>query len=360
MITPIILSGGNGTRLWPMSRTSKPKQFISFINNDSMFTQTVKRFSDKNVFNDVIILGNIKHEKLIDEELKLNNLKNSKVILEPNARNTAPAICSAVEYLYHNSSNKDDIVIFLPSDAYIDNCKIFKNYLLEGVKEAEKDKVVCFGIQPLYPETGYGYIELSKKIENNTYFVEAFKEKPDFELAQEFLKKGNYLWNAGIFMAKISVLHNLFLKYKEDLLKNIDLTIEKSPEKNNKIYLDKELFNKSEDISIDYAIIEHLNSTNLATVAMNLTWSDLGSYKALYDIDQNKNSDDNIVKGKAVIYNSKNCYIKSNHKVVCCADVDDLVVVEDDDIILIMKKEKSQNVKKIIEKIKEENLKELL
>lgn len=359
MIIPIILSGGNGTRLWPMSRTNKPKQFINFFNNDSMFTQTVKRFSDKFFFNDVMILGNIKHEKLIDEEIKLNNLKNSKIILEPNAKNTAPAICAAVEYLYNNL-NKDNIVIFLPSDAYIDNHKIFEEYLIEGKKEAEKDKVVCFGIQPLYPEVGYGYIELGKKMHDNTFFVECFKEKPNFELAQEFLKKGNYLWNAGIFMAKVSALHNFFLKYKKDLLENIDKTIKISQIKENKIYLDKELFNKSEDISIDYAIIEKLDPSNLAVVAMSLTWSDLGSYKALYDIDNEKTIDENIIKGKAVINNSKNCYIKSNKKVICCSDINDLVIVEDEDIILVMKKEESQNVKKIIEKIKEENLKELL
>lgn len=359
MITPIILSGGNGTRLWPMSRTNKPKQFIEFLDNDTMFTKTVKRFTDKTVFNNPIILGNIKHEKLINEEIKTNKLYDSIVMLEPTAKNTAPAICSIIEYLYKNG-NKDDIVIFLPSDAYIDDSLKFKEYLIEGEKEAEKGKVVCFGIQPTYPETGYGYIELGKKIKDNTYYVNAFKEKPNLELAKEFLNKGNYLWNGGIFMTKISVMHDLFAKYQKDLLDNIDKTIDNSIEEENKIYLNKTLFDKSEEISIDYAIIEHLNATNLAVVAINLMWSDVGSYKSLYDINNEKTTDRNVIKGKAIMHNSTNCYIKNNKKIICCSDVENLVIIEEDDVILIMNKDKSQNVKKVIEKIKEEDLKDLL
>lgn len=359
MIIPIILSGGNGTRLWPLSRKSKPKQFIDFSGDGTMFTQTIKRFKNKKIFGDPIILGNVDHEKLIDAEVKKNKLKDSKIILEPKAKNTAPAIAGTIEYL-HRKGMDDEVVVFLPSDAYIDNDDEFRDYLLEGMRIANENKIVVFGIKPLYPETGYGYIKLGKKIKENSFVVDKFVEKPDMETAIEFLKAGRYLWNAGIFMTKVSVLRDLFLKFQKNLMKNIETTIEKSIEKGNKFFLNNDTFVKSEEISVDYAVIENLDSSNLAVISMNLIWSDLGSFKSLHDLNTNKTKDNNIVMGKVVLHNSENCYIKSYKKIICCTDVDDLVIVEDKDVILVMKKDKSQNVKKIIEKCKELDLKGIL
>jgi len=359
MITPIILSGGNGTRLWPLSRKGKPKQFIKLLGDETMFAQTIKRFKDENEFNIPIILGNIAHESFIDEEIKNNNLINSKIILEPKAKNTAPAISAVVEYLMNNNRN-DEIIVFIPSDAYINNIDDFQNYLIEGEELAKNSKVVCFGIQPIYPETGYGYIKLGKKIKSDCYFVDKFVEKPDIEKAKSFLKNGKYLWNAGIFMTKVSVLHDLFEKFQNKLLQNIQLTLKNSVISNNKLYLNKENFINSEEISIDYAIIENLDSSNLGVVSMNLIWSDVGSYKSLYDINSEKTSDNNILSGKILLNNTANCFIKSNKKIICCSDVEDLVVVEENDVILIMKKDKSQNIKKLIEKCKEQQLDDIL
>lgn len=359
MIIPIILSGGNGTRLWPISRKNKPKQFIEFINGETMFTQTIKRFNNRKNFTEPIILGNIAHEKLIDKEIEVNKIFNSKIFLEPKAMNTAPAIASIIAYL-HKHKKGNEVVVILPSDAYINNVSNFNDYLFEGKEIADEGKVVTLGIEPSYPETGYGYIKLDKKIKGNSFSVEKFVEKPNVEKAIEFLQEKKYLWNSGIFMAKVSTLYNLFKKYKPELLKNIETTIKNSKEVDNKIFLDKENFEKSEEISIDYAIIENLTSDNLAVISMNLVWSDLGSYKSLYDIDSNKNKEKNIINGNVIINNSENCYIKSQSKVICCTDVEDLVIVEEKDTILIMKKEKSQNVKKIIDLIKEKHLEYLL
>ena len=356
---PVILSGGNGTRLWPLSRKCKPKQFIALLNNETMFTQTIKRFENKKIFSNPIILGNIDHRELINEELKNNKIEESTVILEPKAKNTAPAICAVVEYLFNNDK-KDEVVVFLPSDAYINNVKDFENYLIEGHEIARSNKVVCFGIQPMYPETGYGYIKLDKKIGQNSFLVDKFVEKPDYEKAVGFLETKQYLWNAGIFMAKVSTLHDLFEKYQKTLIDNIQLTLYKSKMQDNEVYLDKENFINSEEISIDYAIIEHLNSTNLAVISMNLFWSDVGSYKSLYDIDEDKTQDENVVSGRVVLNNTKNCFIKSNKKIICCSDVDNLVIIEENDIVLIMKKDQSQNIKKIIEKCKQDKLEEIL
>ena len=356
---PIILSGGNGTRLWPMSRQNKPKQFISFLDNETMFTQTIKRFNNKEVFSDPIILGNIKHESLIQDEILKNSLKNTEIVLEPKAKNTAPAIAAVIEYLHKNKKD-NEIVIFLPSDAYINSPKDFEKYILEGAEIAKDDKVICFGIQPLYPETGYGYIKVGKKINNNGFLVDKFMEKPNLETAVKFVDDGNYLWNAGIFMAKVSTLHKLFKNLQKELYANIESTIKNSKKIDNKLYLDKDLFLQSEEISIDYAIIEKLDSSNLAVVSMNIVWSDLGSFKSLYDVNANKTNDNNIVSGRVVLNNTKNCFIKSSQKLICCSDVDDLVIIEEEDTILIMKKDQSQNVKKIIEKIKENHFEEVL
>ena len=353
----VIIAGGNGTRLWPMSKKSKPKQFVKVLGNDTLFTQTIKRFDEYK--NNITILGNINHKYLIEEEIKVNNLKNCEVFLEPKAMNTAPAICSVIEYLMNNKKG-DEIVVFCPSDAYINDTKSFIKSLKIGEKLAKSDRVICFGIQPLYPETGYGYIKLGNKINDDAFYVDRFVEKPEMEKAIEFLKSEQYLWNGGIFMSKVSVLHELFKKFQNNLLLNIQKTLKKSKVEDNFVFLDKEQFEKCEEISIDYAIIENLDASNLATVPLKLVWSDVGSYKALFDIDKNKTKNNNVIDGKVILNNTENCFIKTNKKIVCCSDVEDLVIVEEDDVLLVMKKDKSQNIKKLIEKCKENNFMDLL
>ena len=167
MIIPIILSGGNGTRLWPLSNNKKPKQFIKLINDNTLFTETILRFKNKDIYTEPIILSNIKYNELILEELKNNNLYKATIFFEPISRNTAPAIASVVNYLAYKRPN--DIALFLPSDAYIDDVDRFTEFLIEGEGLAQNDKLVCFGIKPTYPETGYGYIKSSEKIGNNSF-----------------------------------------------------------------------------------------------------------------------------------------------------------------------------------------------
>lgn len=359
MIIPVILSGGNGTRLWPLSRKSKPKQFIDFTEGKTMFSETINRFVDKKVFSTPIISGNINHEDLIDIELEKNNITSSTVILEPIVKSTAPAIAAVIEYLHVNGKD-DEVVVFLASDAYIGNTKTFQKYLEEGREYAESGKVVCFGIKPLYPEIGYGYIKLDKKIKNNGYKVDRFVEKPQLGKAIEFVKDGNYLWNSGIFMTKVSTMRQLFLDFQKNLYKNIENTIKNSVIKNNKLFLNKEIFEKSDEISIDYAIIENLDSKTLVVVSMDIVWSDLGSFKSLYDVNDKKTSEGNVVIGNIILNNTDGCFIKSSEKIICCSDISNLVIIEENDAILIMNKNESQNVKKIIEKIKNSDIKDIL
>jgi mannose-1-phosphate guanylyltransferase len=179
-------------------------------------------------------------------------------------------------------------------------------------------------------------------------------EKPNLETAIGFLKDGKYFWNSGIFMCKISTLVNLFLEYCPDIYSNIELTIRNSKYEKNILYLNREHFLRCADISFDYAIAEKLTSEQLAVVSMNLLWSDVGSYNSLFSIDQGKTSENNIVSGKILLNNVNNCYLISKNKILCCSDLEDLVIIEEDDVILAMKKNKSQNIKSLIELIKKQ------
>lgn len=357
MILPVILSGGNGTRLWPLSRKDKPKQFINLFGNESLFLKTINRFSNQDLFKTPLVVGNINHLNLIENELlqcSRLNAKNPTIILEPNIRNTAPAIASVLEYLYKNSM-EDEVVVFTPSDAYIDNIQKFQEYLLVGEKIANRNLVVLFGIEPTYPETGYGYVSYS--IDDGS--VNDFKEKPNLSTANSFIKSGNYLWNAGIFMAKVSVLRQLFIELQKKLYLNIVDCINKSAVKNNILYLDEETFNNSENISMDYAIIEKVDRKNLAIIPMEIGWSDLGNFKAIHSINEH-DINDNVIDGKAIVNNVNNCFIRSNKKLICCCDVSNLVVVEDENAILVMDINKSQRIKEVVERMKNCNLKEFL
>lgn len=358
-IIPIILSGGNGTRLWPLSRQQKPKQFIALLNHQTLFTQTIQRFKQDGLFSAPIISGNIRHRELLGREVLGNNLTDAMVILEPQVRNTAPAIATAIAHLHRQQKDRE-IIVCSPSDAFINNDVLFREYLQKGVQLALAGKVVCFGVQPLYPETGYGYIKLGERMNGCSFLVEKFVEKPNIEMAIEFLKTSNYLWNAGIFMGSVATLYELFQRYQPKLLQSVEKALDRAKVDGMELYPEAVAFGECQDISIDYAIIEKLHDTNLAVISMNLLWSDVGSYKSLYDIDANKTVEQNIICGKIFTHNTENCYIRSHSKPICCVDVEDLVVVEEEDVILVMKKDKAQNVKKIIDTLKSNKATDLL
>jgi mannose-1-phosphate guanylyltransferase/mannose-6-phosphate isomerase len=344
---PVILSGGNGTRLWPLSRKNKPKQFVELLNGSSLFTETVKRFSNRALFQLPLILGNINHEIFIREELIKNQLEESLVLLEPMVRNTAPAIVSAVIYL-QSIGRGDEMVVFLPADAYLDDAEQLSSHLQEGEQLAMANKIVCFGIKPTYPEIGYGYVKIRKKIVANGYEVDKFVEKPTLEMAMDFLRTGRYFWNSGIFMGKVSLLMQLLQEYSNDIYTPVQKAVEHMKRRDNWYYIDGEYFSQSPNISFDYALMEKLNSKKLALVAMNILWSDVGSYRSLFAIDSHKTSTNNKITGQVILHNVNDCYLRSKNKMLCCCDVEDLVVVEEDNVILIMRKNKSQNIRKLI------------
>ena len=332
------MSGGSGNRLWPLSTHKLPKQFIN-IDGETFFEKTLKRLDNK-YFEKPIILTNKNYLNL----LKKYKSRISKVIAEPLIRNTTSSIANVLEILSDN-----DIVVFLPSDSYIKDVEKFNQYLLEGENIVKSGKIACFGVKPKYPEAEYGYIEKGDLIKDNIFKIKQFKEKPDIITAASFLKSNNFLWNAGIFMGKISFLKELFKKYQPNIYKNITNSIKFATVKGDVIYPDENFYSQCENISIDYGIIEKLDSDRLNVISMDIDWNDIGTYKSLstfFDNDKNNNQ----LLSKAILNNSANNFIFSKNNIVCCSDVSGLVVVEKDGIILITTKENSQNARLLKEK----------
>lgn len=352
----LILAGGGGTRLFPLSRDKYPKQFIKFFDNESLLQKTVKRILKiVGNFEDVIFLTNQNYLFLVKEQVKeCFRREPSHIILEPVKRNTAPAIAIAIKYLMEKGLLQPSEPIFVfPVDHIIKPEEEFANYIKESQKLVSKGNILTFGITPLQPETGYGYIEADKNqtIQLNTfqaYKVKKFHEKPNLELAQKYIEAGNYYWNSGIFGFTAETFINelkIYAKEIYDILEKNDF---------NKVL---ENFHNMPDISIDYAIME---KTKKAIVApLSVFWSDIGSFEAIYQIlnkDQNKNS----IKGKAFLMNTENCLIYGDKRLIVGIGLNDLMIIETDDAILIAQKGQGQKIKDLVAELKKsEELKPL-
>lgn len=337
----IILAGGSGSRLWPLSRDMYPKQLLALDDNYSLLQQTFMRLSSFSKGSDIVTITNVK--QFSDIKLQLNQIDKENVVLgEPFGRNTAPAIASALEYL-RQVDEKDDIVFVLPSDHLIKDVAAFNLAVEQAKTLAEQGFIVTFGIKPTYLETGYGYIKTLKSLTVG-YEVEKFVEKPDLNTAKEYLASGDYYWNGGIFMGKISVFLSELQKYASDIYSNVkDLTFN-----NNKI--EYSVYEKMPSISFDYAVME--KSERIAMVELTSDWSDLGSWQSIYNI-KNKDENGNVLSGKVVVDNVKNSLIYSQKELVAVSGLENIILVETEDAIMACKLDESQSVKQLYEKLKE-------
>ncbi|PHR59493.1 MAG: mannose-1-phosphate guanylyltransferase/mannose-6-phosphate isomerase [Arcobacter sp.] len=332
-MTNLILCGGNGTRLWPISRTLMPKQFVKLFKDKSLFQLTVKR--NAHFCENQYIVSNAEQYFLAMDQLE--SKEKTTFLLEPIGRNTAPAIALACLGL-----DKEEIVLVSPSDHLIKNEVAYKEVVLKAKEEAENNKLVTFGIKPLFAETGYGYIEA----EGND--VKSFKEKPDLQTATQYLEAGNYYWNSGMFCFKAGVFLNELKKYSPKIYDTC-LTAYTNANKDDLIRIAHEdMENISED-SIDYAVME--KSDIVKVIASDIDWSDLGSFDALYEeLPQDKNG--NTQEDKHISINSKNNLILTT-KNIATIDVEDLIIVDTVDALLISKKGSSQKVKEVVKQLKE-------
>lgn len=340
----IILAGGSGSRLWPISRELYPKQLLNLNSDKSLLQVTFNRLKTFIPEQNIINITNTKHSSNV--RIQLSELTKSPVILsEPVAKNTAPAIAACTKYIIQ-TTNSDPIILVAPSDQIINNIEKFQDSVKKGEKLAQEGYLVTFGIEPTYPETGFGYINTGDKIAEG-FKVKEFVEKPELEIAKKFINEGTYFWNSGIFMFKAST----FLQEAEKHAPNIMQIINEIDfSKSNEIPF--VTFDKMPNISFDYAVME--KSDNIALVKLESDWVDLGSWNSIYDIS-NKDKDGNVFVGHVLDKNSKNSFVYASSKLVATIGLEDMIIVETEDAILACKKEQAQNVKHIYNTLKEQN-----
>lgn len=344
MMYGIILAGGSGSRLWPLSRELYPKQLLNLNSDKSLLQSTFERLGYCMPKENILSVTNTKHTSNV--KMQLSELsENIHVLSEPVSKNTAPAIALAAKFVMQKS-NSDPVIIVVPSDHLIENDEKFLSTVKKGEKLAEQGYIVTFGIEPNYPETGYGYINTLEEIDNG-YKVKEFVEKPDLETARKYLEAGTYFWNSGIFMFKASTLIEEVEKLApriSQIAKEIDFTT------SNDIPFTS--FDKMPNISIDYAVME--KSNKIALVKLESDWNDLGSWQSIYDVSK-KDNDGNVFVGHVLDEGSKNSFVYSSSKLVATIGLEDTVIVETEDAILACKTDNTQDVKHIYETLKQQN-----
>lgn len=334
-MTNIILCGGSGTRLWPVSRTLMPKQFVKLFNAQSLFQLTLKR--NLELCDSRFIVSNSDQYFLALAQLQELHIADNNYLLEPVGRNTAPAIALTCMNL-----PEDEIVLITPSDHLIKNKDEYKKIVKEARELAQNDFLVTFGITPTFAETGFGYIEA----DGND--VKSFKEKPDFKTATEYLKEGNYYWNSGMFCFKAGLFLDELKIYSPDLY-NLSLKAYKNSIKENIINIKYEDMVKIPEDSIDYAVME--KSKRVKVLPSSIEWSDLGSFDSLYE-ELEKDSDGNSINENYVSIDSKNNLIYGSERTIATVDIEDLIIVDTADALLISKKGSGQKVKQIVQEIR--------
>ena len=351
MIAPIILSGGCGTRLWPISRALHPKQFISLINDTTLFQDTILRLPNNMI--DPLIICNEEHRFLAAEQLRQINKKSIGIILEPFGKNTAPAVAFAALNLLKNK--KDCTLLVLSADHHINDIKAFHRAIQIAEPLAENGKLVTFGVLPTKPETGYGYIEadLSKKTEH--YAIKSFTEKPNLKNAQVYLDNGNYFWNSGMFMFKASTYLDELRKFEPEIFSACKKSLAKARNDSDFIHIDGNEFKSCPNKSIDYAVME--KTTNSVVVPLNTSWSDIGSWDSLWKL-KDKDKDGNVSEGDVILNDVKNTYASSSNRLVSAIGVNNLIIIDTQDSLLVANKEYSQKINTIVTKLNESNRQE--
>jgi mannose-1-phosphate guanylyltransferase/mannose-6-phosphate isomerase len=346
-ITPVILSGGSGTRLWPLSRKAMPKQLLALVGERTLLQDTVMRTHGE-AFGAPLVISNQEHRFLIVEQLRASGVADARIILEPIGRNTAPA--AAVAALTVMEGDPDGLMLLMPSDHVVLDQAAFHRAVAVASKAAEAGALVTFGIQPSAPETGYGYIKGGAALAGapGAFSIERFVEKPDLATAQSYLAAGDYFWNSGMFLFRASV----FLKELERLQPRILSACRDSLKHAHRdldfIRLGEPAFEACPSDSIDYAVMEHAASA--AVVPVEMGWNDVGSWQSLWEI-ATRSEEGNVTQGDVVIERTRNCYIRSEGPLVAAVGVEDLVVVATKDAVLISQRAGSQDVKKIVEQL---------
>lgn len=343
---PVILSGGTGTRLWPLSRKELPKQFLGVASEKTMIQETVLRLRYMD-FSDPIVVCNESYNSIVCEQLRDIQVDSPYVIFEPERRNSGPAVASAA--FLAESFDTDSVIVVFPSDHVIRDAKNLAKAVEEGCRLAGLDKMVTLGVKPTYPETGYGYMEIYPESSDSTcYKLKTFVEKPDEKTATALIQKGNYFWSSGIFIFKAKVFLSELEKYSNEIYKNMKKAFSKATRKDHCLRLESESFKKISFCSIDHAVMEYTDKGMV--VPLDAGWSDIGSWHALWDY-QDKDSNNNVLLGDVLALDTKESYILGKNRLVVGVGLKDIVIVETEDVVLVANKNRVQDVKKIVEEL---------
>lgn len=355
VVTPILLAGGSGARLWPLSRKKYPKQFTKLTSNETLFQQSALRFvnSDMVQFGPLITVTNSIYRFVVSEQLRSVGVDPGPILIEPEAKNTAPAIIAATILAY--KENKDAIMISVPSDHIIPDIKYFNEVIADGVKQVKNQKIVTFGIIPSYPEKGYGYLQLNNKEDKGPKQVLRFIEKPDETSAKKMLDQGNYLWNSGIFMFRAENMIAAFNFHEKEMLLTVQKSLERSVFDLEFIRLDKHSWSYLNEISIDYAIME--KAKNLVALPFLSSWSDLGTWESVWR-ESKKDKNGVALSKNAHAIECENTLLRSENKAqqIVGLGLKDVVAIAMPDAVLVANKNKSQDIKNVVKYLNLHNI----
>lgn len=355
-IVPVIMAGGTGSRLWPLSRELYPKQFLQLSGDKTLLQTTLLRLSS--LTDSVpLVVTNEQHRFIVAEQLRQINKLGNNIILEPCGRNTASAIALAALTITKKNEIEEPLLLVLAADHAIKKEELFCRAVTAAIPMANKDKIVTFGIIPNYPETGYGYIKRGEQFHGDAansneifYDIEKFVEKPDLETAKQFISMDGYYWNSGMFLVKPSVYLNELKTYRPDIYESCEKVITDSFNDLDFIRLPENLFKACPSESIDIAVME--KTQHGVVYPVDIDWSDIGSWQSLWSISE-KNSDGDVCIGDVITYETKNSYIYSESALVATIGLEDIVVVQTKDAVLVSKKNDVQNVKSIVNILKQ-------
>ena len=344
---PVILSGGSGSRLWPLSRKQYPKQFLALTGDHTLFQQTLERLAFEGMEPPVVV-SNQEHRFIVQEQLEALQLKTQAILLEPFGRNTAPAVAIAAMKLI--AEGRDELLLILPADHVIEDQRAFQRALALATNAAEKGEMVLFGVPATRPETGYGYIKSGDErgLPEGVIRVERFIEKPDEARAKQFVEEGGYYWNSGMFLFRASRFLEELKKHDTDIYDTCLLALERSQHDGELISIDAATFECCPDNSIDYAVME--KTRRACVVPLSAGWNDVGSWSSIWEVHE-KDADGNVTMGDVVVHDSHNCLVHGNGKLVSVVGLEDIVVVETKDAMMIAHKDHVQDVKKVVNQL---------